>query len=459
MIEDETIVALVRHRQNRRLLVDRLGSTFDVTTELPDSVDDVDCLVVDEGGLEHDRATIQSVTEAAAPVFVPVLLVTSDADRIPERVWKLVDEVVEVPVDATVLENRIETLLHTRRQSLDIKRQQERSEHRFRQLFQAAPDPVLVVEDDGTIVDANEAFLAWVERDRPDVVGENVLEIGFEPGDVLERILLRVESTDGPGEKTVTHVDSSGRAQISELDAEILSYLGESTERIGIFRDVTERVTSRKGLEEQIERLDEFSGIVSHDLRNPLNIAMGNLEIVREECDTPELETIETSLERMDTLIGELLDFARAGNMVTEPDVVSLADMRAAASAMFDDADDVTVVGETDATIYGDEEQVRRIFDNAFRNAREHAGPDVTIWVGETEDGFFIEDDGPGVPRSDRQSVLESGFTTTDGSSGLGLSIVSTIATAHDWTVRIESGRRGGAKLVFDGVTFVDPDE
>jgi len=66
-------------------------------------------------------------------------------------------------------------------------------------------------------------------------------------------------------------------------------------------------------LSRQNERLEAFASIVSHDLRNPLNVAAGELELAREEYESEHLDAIARAHERMDTLISELLTVARHG--------------------------------------------------------------------------------------------------------------------------------------------------
>lgn len=66
--------------------------------------------------------------------------------------------------------------------------------------------------------------------------------------------------------------------------------------------------------------------------------------------------------------------------------------------------------------------------------------------------GFFVEDDGPGSPKSTRATVFESGYTTDEGGTGLGLTIVRQIAEAHGWRVSLRESERGGARFEFEGV-------
>ncbi len=75
-----------------------------------------------------------------------------------------------------------------------------------------------------------------------------------------------------------------------------------------------------------------------------------------------------------------------------------------------------------------------------MRNAVEHGGEDVTVTVGELDDGFYVEDDGPGIPENARDNVFDVGYSTTEDGTGFGLSIVKQVADAHGWTIRVTDG-------------------
>ncbi len=119
---------------------------------------------------------------------------------------------------------------------------------------------------------------------------------------------------------------------------------------------------------------------------------------------------------------------------------------------------EATLNNETDITIYANNIRLAQIFENLFRNAIEHAGTDVTITVDRLDDesGFFVEDDGPGVPPSKRQTALEWGVSTTDTGTGFGLAIVQEIVEAHEWSLQITTGAEGGAKFEITDVEFVE---
>jgi len=95
----------------------------------------------------------------------------------------------------------------------------------------------------------------------------------------------------------------------------------------------------------------------------------------------------------------------------------------------------------------------RRLFENLFRNAVEHGdGPVVTVGrLDNSECGFYVADDGPGIPSEERENVFEPGYSSHEHGTGLGLSIVKRIAECHDWTVEAKNGCAGG-RFEFRGI-------
>jgi signal transduction histidine kinase len=78
----------------------------------------------------------------------------------------------------------------------------------------------------------------------------------------------------------------------------------------------------------------------------------------------------------------------------------------------------------------------------------------VGVTVGDLPDGFYVADDGPGIPASKRDTVFDVDYSTSDDGTGFGLRIVEQIAEAHGWTVEVTEGREGGARFEITGVTF-----
>ena len=244
-----------------------------------------------------------------------------------------------------------------------------------------------------------------------------------------------------------------------------------------IFGDITERERYRRRLEAKNEQLESFTSMVSHDLRNPLNVAQGNGEIIRERFedarnedgsyDPLDPETVETvgnavdavsrSLTRMEVMIADLLVLAREGQSIDDTEPVSLTTVVEGCWEMVTKRD-ATLVTRDELRFSADPDRLQQLFENLFRNAIEHGGEDVTIRVGALADGigFYVEDDGVGIPEDRRSQVFESGFTTNREGTGFGLSIVGEIVEAHGWEIGVTEGESGGARFEITGVESIE---
>lgn len=227
------------------------------------------------------------------------------------------------------------------------------------------------------------------------------------------------------------------------------------------FSDITERKerereleATKRELERSNEKLDQFASMVSHDLRNPLTVIKSRAELLRAEAPKEHVEPIESNAERMETMIKDLLTLSRAGDSVDDPEPILLATVVADSWAAVSSDDIELKVNIPDGMeLEADGERLRHVFENLFRNASEHNDPPVTIRVGTLSDemgsvsGFFVADDGTGIPESDREDVFEHGYTTNTDGTGFGLSIVEEIVEAHGWTISISQSDAGGARF------------
>ncbi|MFB6230712.1 MAG: histidine kinase N-terminal 7TM domain-containing protein [Salinibacter sp.] len=221
--------------------------------------------------------------------------------------------------------------------------------------------------------------------------------------------------------------------------------------RIVVVNDVTEQRRQQRQLEDQNERLENFTSVVSHDLRNPLNVASGNLTLAQEDCDSDFLNRAEQALARMETLIDDLLALAYGGTTVTEPERVGLAAVAADAWNTVD-TKDATLADQTESEIIADRSRLHQLIENLVRNAIEHGGETVTVTIGDRDGGFYVADDGPGIAADDREDVFEMGYSTREDGTGFGLNIVGEIADAHGWEVHVTESIDGGARFDIRGV-------
>ena len=225
-------------------------------------------------------------------------------------------------------------------------------------------------------------------------------------------------------------------------------------------------------LNREIDRLEKFAGLVSHDLRNPLNVAAGRLELARANVDDAdaldELDRIGDAHDRMEELIDDLLALARQGRTVDELESVPLADAAAQAWRTVDTADATLAPPDESLAVEADPERLRTLLENLFINSVEHgstdgrAAPDgsveggdadsasapdgVTVRVGALADGFYVADDGVGFDL-DPAEATEYGTSSDPEGTGFGLAIVREIAAAHGWAFDAVDG--DGARFEF----------
>ncbi|WP_424000866.1 PAS domain S-box protein [Haloarcula salina] len=226
---------------------------------------------------------------------------------------------------------------------------------------------------------------------------------------------------------------------------------GDVISGLAVSVDVTEGRARQTELERQNEQLKEFASVVSHDLRNPLNVARGQLELARAECDSDHLTHADTALDRSHALIDDLLTLARSGEHVRATEEVALA---ATVERCWQNVptEAATLDCRTEQTILADPGRLEQLLENLIRNAVEHGGGEVTVTVGPLDDGFYVEDTGVGLPVEDRERIFEAGYSTDDDGSGFGLRIVKQITDAHGWEISVADGERGGARFEIRGV-------
>ena len=195
--------------------------------------------------------------------------------------------------------------------------------------------------------------------------------------------------------------------------------------------------------------------VVSHDLRNPLDVAKAHLQAVRDEHDDDHLESVARAHDRMEEIIRDVLTLARGEDAISPSPGV---DLGAVVTDAWDGVATQTAALTVDEPLpetTADRPRVERLVENLLRNAADHAGEAPTIHAGPLgdRDGFYVADDGRGVAPDRREAVFQPGYTASEEGTGLGLAIVRRIADAHGWGVRITESRHGGARVEvsFDG--------
>jgi len=299
------------------------------------------------------------------------------------------------------------------------------------------------------------AFVIDEDRTFTRSVGSGLRSLDLEPGELVG---LSVYETYGEYDAVVENVERAFDGTAGQTTMEIEDVVfetrfepvfedGEVTQVVGASIDITDRVQQREELEAKNGRLEEFASVVSHDLRNPLGVARGAFERVASSADDDvagDVERVQSAHERMDRIVDDVLALARGDDAIEKRAVDGGAVAHEAVGnvATGGVAVDVTYEG----TVYADRGSLARLVENLVRNAVEHGGPNVVVSGLDDDPGFYVADDGPGIPESARAAMEDPDASMHADGIGLGLGIVKDVADAHDWTVTVtEDEALGGA--------------
>jgi PAS domain S-box-containing protein len=417
------------------------------------------------------------VREFFAPVPDDVLSRFIDSDNADTELPVTVEDrhfsISITPVGERTTRGRV-VLLHEitsqkQREEELRKREQEigRAHEQLRQIIDLVPDPLFVKNLDDEVLLSNEANAELHGMTPEELEGQREFDIEPDVENIenFDKYRQREKAVIETG-KAMTFeeelLNSDGETRVFKITR--IPFKTSDTDEdavLGYARDVTdlkeyeqELEETQRTLEQSNEKLEQFAGIVSHDLRNPLNVIKTRMKLLHPDAPDEHVEPVLRNVDRMESMIEDLLTLSRAGESVDEPDSISLAtvvtDSWAAVSS-----EDIELEVDIPAgfEVEADGNRLRHVFENLFRNAKEHNEPPVTVRVGTLSgetgsvSGFFIADDGAGIPESDREEVFEHGYTTNTDGTGFGLSIVKEIVEAHGWTISLTESDAGGIRF------------
>lgn len=320
----------------------------------------------------------------------------------------------------------------------------------------ALPHEVVIVDADGTIVAVNEAWRAFADHNHgahPDYwLGENYFltceqasdDLTDDTADALRAVLA--------GDRDQYHQEypchSPDEQRWFRLDARRFHH-DDSPYLLVTHTNITGQKLAELQATARGEHLEAVLHVLKHDLRNPLNVIDGYVELLATDLEANEtIDTIRRAVTRVTEITDSTLSFADAGALSdTEP--LSVGDL-ARTAWMAVTTTDAQLVVEDSHHIIGDRRLLGQLFENLFRNAVEHAGPDATVRLGVLDTGFYVEDDGPGIPESVRKKAVKADYST-QGTGGLGLALVQAVVHAHGGDLTITEAADGGARFEFTG--------
>ncbi|WP_336038096.1 PAS domain-containing sensor histidine kinase [Halobacterium yunchengense] len=334
----------------------------------------------------------------------------------------------------------------------DSNRQQSRAHDRLRDALDAAMDGVAVLDDDGRLAYANDAFCEAYGADDPvGVLGTHYSE--YYPTDARARVAEVVDALDA-GEREHWHGTLAARREDGSTFPQELSVVPLADGGyVWVARDVT-------GREARDQRLRVLNRVLRHNVRNALNVVLGRAERLADRLDGDEdVESVRSAAEGL-LAVSEK---ARVVERVLDEDnaeTVALADVVAAAveraRSRYPDARfDVDVEAGLDAAV---DERLRLAVRELLANAVEHNDAAVpTVAVEAFRDGdevaVSVSDNGPGIPEQEQRALAGATERQLEHGSGIGLWVVywvtrqcgAAVDVADDATVVVRTPADGSA--------------
>jgi signal transduction histidine kinase len=182
-------------------------------------------------------------------------------------------------------------------------------------------------------------------------------------------------------------------------------------------------------------------------------VLSGYLSLSEDELSPSRYDAMSGAVDRMETLIDDLLMLARRGEAIGDTEPVPVAAVAEDAWESVRAPDATLTIADEIGRVEADPSRLRQALENLFRNAIDHGGPEVSIEIGPIAadggvGGMYVADDGPGIPVDLVDTVFDSGVSSAD-SSGIGLAIVDRIVEAHEWDIDVRNDDGAVFELTF----------
>jgi PAS domain S-box-containing protein len=307
----------------------------------------------------------------------------------------------------------------------------------------------MTFDRDGLATTINRAAEDTLGISRAQASGKNCRDI-FGNGDICRAVRDTIDRKL-PSTRMETTLDRpQGKAWLGFNTAVLADRQGEALGVILSFSDLTEvkRLQEQMELKERLTALGEMSAGIAHELRNPMAVISGYLNLLSKKIDPASqtiIRDITSEINGMNRIIGDLLTFARPASLnrvtvkIKELIEGCLSNVLQAKGA---DTKIATVLDLDDVEAPLDEGLMRQAFSNLFQNAVE-AMPDGGTLTVEARGGknltVTVADTGTGIPQDAIKKIFLPFFTTKDKGVGLGLALVHKIVLSHGGRLEVES--------------------
>jgi PAS domain S-box-containing protein len=357
------------------------------------------------------------------------------------------------------------------------------SEERFFKAFQLNPTPMAISFVDGEFIDVNCSFERLTGFTRDEVVGKRGVALEMYGSSSEREELIRKLQQEGHVYNFAITLNTKSMKQVNVLISFEKIKLQNKLRVLGAAIDVTEKQQLQNKLEKYSRSLEELvkqkteqlreaerlaaigqtAGMVGHDLRNPLQVIIGDLYLLESDlASMPEGEekegmkesiaAIKKAINYMDKIVTDLQYYAKPLKTNIQKTNLEEICQEILLEKSFPENIDVRYVIEDEAkNILAEPALLKRILNNLVDNAVQ-AMPDggkLELQANREPDKVIItvQDSGVGIPEEHKDKLFTPLFTTKAQGQGFGLAVVKRITEALNGTVTFESEEGKGTKF------------
>ncbi len=377
----------------------------------------------------------------------------------PFGITNMVGHLLQIGSFSLVYVAFVETTL-TRPQDI-LYRSLKESEERFNTAFRSSPAALAITRmSDGTFVDVNESYERLLGFERGELVGRKTVDFNIYVDPRQRDDIVRELTEKGQlRNRELRFRRKDGRLIDTVCSLETIR-LGEETLFLSSLVDITER--------KQAERMkDEFLGMVSHELKNPLTVIVGALSTVADggisEADERQLlQDASAEADGLSVMIDNLLELSRqqASRLVLRSEPVDLAESMRSVVRRLEHKSAVhrilTEVSGELPPVPADRIRLERVLYNLIDNAIKYSprGGDVQVTAERRDEELVVSvaDHGIGMSREDQARLFQSferlAAVNVEG-TGLGLKVCKILVEAHGGRIWVESEPGKGSTFSF----------